>query len=609
MSANARLIYLRRAAMTWRHAVLALAVLGTIAYGGIDGAQARGGAKPPSKLDRLLRQAADAHDTKAQRVIVRVRPGRAEIIAERLSKHGDRVHAKHARVQSITATVHGADLEALAADPDIENVSVDAVMKADAVAENAITESVAQSGNLLRNALGLTETPYTGDKVGIAVIDSGLEKSEDLDGARADRFFDFTAGGEARHPYDDFGHGTHVATLIAGEGRDSRVDVDVYENGKPHRMPTEPYEGIASKARIISLKVLDREGAGYTSAVLSALEFAVENREKLKIDIINLSLGHPIYEAPETDPLVRAVEDAVRAGIVVVASAGNYGINPDTGAPGYAGITSPGNAPSAITVGAFDMHDTAGRGDDTVAPYSSRGPAWYSGLAKPDLVAPGHRLVAVGAYNSALYERYSERRVWGRGSNKQARYLRLSGTSMAAAVTTGVIALMIEANRDAHLGALAPNAVKAILEYTALPLASADVLTQGTGGLNGAGAITMAERVDTRLPPGAWWLTNPVTPSSSIDGQSYAWSQAVVWGNYVVWGNLLFENQMAWGQYVVWGNAVVWGNYVVWGNTDLVWDNPALWSQYVVWGNTMVGTTDGSSVLSPTTVVWGNIYQ
>ncbi len=141
---------------------------------------------------------------------------------------------------------------------------------------------------------------------------------------------------------------------------------------------------------------------GYTSSVLRALEFAIENKDKLNIDIINLSLGHPVYESPSTDPLVRAVEDAVRAGIVVVTSAGNYGLNQETGEAGYAGITSPGNAPSAITVGALDTHETVDRSDDTVAPYSSRGPAWYSGLAKPDLVAPGHRLVAVGAYSGSL---------------------------------------------------------------------------------------------------------------------------------------------------------------------------------------------------------------
>ena len=117
---------------------------------------------------------------------------------------------------------------------------------------------------------------------------------------------------------------------------------------------------------------------------------------------------------------MRAVEDAVRAGIVVVTSAGNYGINQDTGEVGYAGITSPGNAPSAITVGALDTHDTIDRADDVVAPYSSRGPAWYSGLAKPDLVAPGHRLVAVGAYRGLLYQQIIRNAGLGQGQEQEA---------------------------------------------------------------------------------------------------------------------------------------------------------------------------------------------
>ena len=387
--------------------------------------------------------------------------GRASAVADRLAKHGDQIEANHGRLDAMTATIHGDDLSALEADPDVEAVSVDAMLYAGAV--QAQEPTTAKLENVLVDALGLTKSRYDGDKVGIAVVDSGLEKSEDLSGGRADRFVDFTGEGRDGHPYDDYGHGTHVATLIAGEGRESEVEIEEFDNGKSHRSKLALYRGLAPKARIISLKVLDGNGAGYTSSVLRALEFAIENREKLKIDIINLSLGHPIYESPETDPLVRAVEDAVRSGMVVVASAGNYGVNQETGEVGYAGIASPGNAPSAITVGAVDMHDTSDRGDDTVTPYSSRGPAWYSGLAKPDLVAPGHRLVAVGAYNSWLYDAHAERRVWGRRGSKKARYLRLSGTSMAAAVTSGVVALMVQANRETHEVALSPNAVKAIL--------------------------------------------------------------------------------------------------------------------------------------------------
>lgn len=574
--------------------------------------------EPNRKLDRVLRNAVASGDKTPKRVIVRTRSGRTSSVADRVNKHGDHIEAEHRRLDSFTATVHGDDLQALEGNPDVEAVSIDAVITADQVTQETVSEG-ARVENLLVSALGLDDTAHDGDKVGIAVIDSGLEKSSDLSGGRADRFFDFTSDGKGGSAYDDYGHGTHVATLIAGAGKDSERDTDVHENGHLHHTKLALYRGVAPKARIISLKVLDRNGAGFTSSVLRALEFVIENREKLKIDVVNLSLGHPIYESPATDPLVRAVEDAVRAGIVVVAAAGNYGLNQATGELGYAGITSPGNAPSAITVGAMDLHDTVDRGDDTVAPYSSRGPAWYSGLAKPDLVAPGHQLVAVGAYSGSLYERYAERRVWGRSGEKKARYLRLSGTSMAAAVTSGVVALMVEANKERYESPLTPNAVKAILEYTALPLHGADSLTQGTGGLNGAGAVLLAEKIDPGRPIGAWWLTEGVSPWTSIDGQSLSWSQSVIWGNRVASGNVAFVNRIAWAQDADWGDTVIWGTHdgdtviwgtddtVIWGTTDVVWGDPSVWSEHVIWGSGLVGTTDGSGVLGPNTVIWGTL--
>ena len=136
--------------------------------------------------------------------------------------------------------------------------------------------------------------------------------------------------------------------------------------------------------------MLDKDGRGKTSDVIAALQFAVANRALYNIRIINLSLGHPVYESAATDPLVQAVEAAVRAGIVVVTAAGNFGRNPVTGVAGYAGITVPGNAPSAITVGAAVTGTTVERGDDRVASFSSRGPSLLDGYAKPDILAPGH---------------------------------------------------------------------------------------------------------------------------------------------------------------------------------------------------------------------------
>ena len=166
-------------------------------------------------------------------------------------------------------------------------------------------------------------------------------------------------------------------------------------------------QGVATGVNFVALKVLDAEGRGRTSDVIRAIEFAIANRRRFGIDIINLSLGHPIFEPAATDPLVQAVERAVQAGIIVVASAGNFGSDPD-GNVGYAGITSPGNAPSAITVGAFNHQGTAARGDDRLTHYSSRGPTWYDGLAKPDVVAPGHQLLAELAPGSALADTYPQ---------------------------------------------------------------------------------------------------------------------------------------------------------------------------------------------------------
>src|SRR6185295_1956867 len=230
-------------------------------------------------------------------------------------------------------------------------------------------------------------------------------------------------GAPAAEPSDGYGHGTHIAGLLGAAW---------HLSGGPL------YKGVAPTVHFVVLKVLDSPGVGSTSNVISAIEFATANKAALGIDIINLSLGHPIYEPAATDPLVQSVQAASQAGLVVVVSAGNFGTNPETGLVGYAGITSPGNAPSALTVGAASAHDTIARGDDRIANYSSRGPTWYDGLAKPDVVATGTQLVSTAAKSSTLYATYPALIV---GSD----YIKLSGTSMATGVVSGLVALMFEA--------------------------------------------------------------------------------------------------------------------------------------------------------------------
>jgi len=448
----------------------------------------------------------------------------------------------------------------------------------------------------LTNAFGAQ--PAGGTGVGVAVVDSGIESGVDFEN-RISAFYDFTQGDiRVTQPNDGFGHGTHVAGLIGSR-----------------------YVGVASSVRLIGLKVLDAQGRGTTDNVIRAIEFAVANKTLLGIQVINLSLGHPIYESAATDPLVQAVEHAARAGIVVVASAGNFGINAQTGQSGYAGIVSPGNAPSAMTVGATRTFNTTTRDDDRVAPYSSRGPSWYDGFAKPDVVAPGDNLLSVAAVNSTL-------RIAQEARGNSGDYMRLSGTSMAAGVASGVVALVLQVNP-----ALTPNTVKAVLEYSAIPVSDDtgnryDPLTQGAGEIETTGAMAFAAAIQPSTAVGGSWLSSAITPSTKIGGQQYVWSQSIIWGGRRVAGaQLLSEQRPAWALSVVWGEGlgaeddnIVWGNLfdddnIVWGNSfdegdNIVWGNNVVWGNTfdddnIVWGNLF----DNDNIVWGNNVVWGNLFD
>jgi serine protease AprX len=357
---------------------------------------------------------------------------------------------------------------------------------------------------------------------------------------------------------------------------------------------------------LIGLRVLDAHGAGETSQVIQAIEFAIAQRDTLGIDVINLSLGHPIYEPAASDPLVRAVERAIHAGIVVVASAGNFGYNAEFGRSGYAGITSPGNAPGAITIGALRGAETATRGDDDVAPYSSRGPSWYDGFAKPDLLAPGHGIVSNGPAASTLYTAYPAVRV---GSS----LMRLNGTSMATAATTGVVALMLEAHRQSasseprSLGApLAPNAIKAILQYTATPLdaraGAPDALTQGAGAINAPAAIAAARAIDANTALGDDWLTGAMPRFTVYEGETWTWNAAITWRDTPISGDALIElHRAAWTSSVDWGQAIAWDADAL-PQPSVVWSPAINWASNIVWGLDLVGTSTNDQ-----TFTWGYV--
>jgi serine protease AprX len=547
---------------------------------------AAAGSGTRNKLDRAL-QAWKSRSASAdqQRVIVHLKPGARAAFLQRLKTRGAQLRGEHAFLGDVTIDVPRRALQVLEEDDDIESMSIDAPVTPHA--------SPAPTGAVVRSTLGLVSNGPTGSGVGVAVIDSGISSSNAF-GDRITAFYDFTGGSPvATSPKDPYGHGTHVAGLIAASGSPSG----------------NLYPGIAPGANLIGLRVLDNQGMGYTSTVIAAIEFATANRQWLGIDVINLSLGHPVFESASTDPLAQAVEAAVRAGIVVIASAGNYGLDPLTGQVGYAGVTSPGIAPSAITVGAVDTMGTVRHGDDTIAPYSSRGPTWYDGRSKPDVVAPGHQLTAVGKSSSNIYVNYPSTRV-SVPTDYNNKYLRLCGTSMAAAVTSGVVAVMIDAHRQAVTWTskpMTPNTVKAILQYSAIELTDPatgrdyNALTQGAGEINADGAIDLAQLVDPSRPLGMTWIPSQPWPYSVFGGQYEAWSQHLVWGTHLVWGNSLFYHERGWDASSAWGVQV---NHLVWGNldpSDLVWNEHLVWGNHIVWGNALVTAIDAEHI------VWGNL--
>ena len=525
----------------------------------------RGAGGAHAKIDRLLGQV-EQHAGQNDRVpiIVTTRTGAAERVKGAIHQAGGVLQQDHSFIDAFSAEMPVGRLRALAARTDVLGVSADAPVVASADIVGTLTD------NMLLPTLGLVASPNAGKDVGIAVLDSGIVSHEQIPVAA---FYNFLKGGARVKQFDDYGHGTHVAGMIRSQ--DDKSDAR--------------YRSVAGGTRLIGMKVLGADGAGTTSAVIAALDFAIANKAALKIDVINLSLGHPIYEPAATDPLVRAVERAVASGIVVVVAAGNMGLNPQTGQVGYAGITSPANAPSAITVGAVDTKNTITRSDDVVAPFSSRGPTWYDAYAKPDVVAPGRRVVSFMAKNSYLYQAYPSWYV-----NAATRtYMTLSGTSMAAAVTTGVVADIIAESRTANGGRTpTPNAIKAILQFTAVPVANADTLSQGAGAINAAGAIALAKAIDTGVPASSWWLTRGITPATTLsNGEVLTWAQRFIWGDEIIWGTQIYSNQAAWGLQVVWGNRAAWGDEIIWGTTDdsVVWSTRATWGDEIIWGTTLLG--------------------
>jgi serine protease AprX len=294
--------------------------------------------------------------------------------------------------------------------------------------------------------LAVQRSGLTGRGVTIAVLDTGIYPHPDL-GNRIIGFKDMINNRQS--PYDDNGHGTHVAGCAAGTGSSSTG--------------SRQYIGTAPQANLVGVKVLNRQGSGTTDQVIAGIQWVLANRNRYGIRIMNLSLGGDAVVPSSNDPLCQAVESAVRSGLVVVVAAGNSGPRPGT-------ISTPGISPSAVTVGAANDLNSVQQSDDTIASFSSVGPS-IDGLTKPDVVAPGVSIISLRAPGSLID-------LQRPGSRVGRWYLSLSGTSMATPIVSGAVAQLLQQNPS-----LSPSQVKALLKQNAANLGY-DRNTQGSGELN-----------------------------------------------------------------------------------------------------------------------------
>jgi serine protease AprX len=603
-----------------------LLLAGLFALAGVASATAQNG-----YIDASLKRGGHS----AQHVIITVQQGHEGEVLDRLKHYGASVKSQHPSINGVAATIQGDYVNDLAKH-GVVSITPDAIIHASAdpafsqgtttpaLDPNAPQDQVVST---LRLSLGLNAGAaanlvpgvINGTGVGIAIVDSGIYPGADFAG-RIKGFYDFTKLDRFRQPtqpapYDDLGHGTHIAGLIASGGA----------------APGYMFQGVAPNANLLVFKVLDKNGAGSTSSVIAAIEYVIAHRKALGVQIINLSLGKPITAPAKFDPLVQAVEQASANGLIVVVAAGNDG-------PGYGSINSPANAPSAVTVGVADGKTTVTRADDYVPSFSSRGPTWYDAFAKPDVVAPGVNLYSDASPGSTLIK--STNPVFPQLTVDGIQLVDLSGSSMSAAVATGVIALELDANAHQNREPLTANAAKAILEYTSVPVANADYLTQGAGQINAAGAVQLASSINTTAPVNSWWLQSGVTGSSTIGGQTYAWAQSIVWGQHVIGGRFIYYNAQMWDDNILWGTGLIRGNDIVppskpsrglngkfldfdniiWGTDFTVLRNNIVWAtesqDNIIWGTNLaqfrvVGERVGTKILwgsaDVDNIIWGTL--
>ncbi len=318
-------------------------------------------------------------------------------------------------------------------------------------------------------------SPVTGAGVTVALLDSGVSPVPGLNAPGKITYGpDFTADAAASAGQDDFGHGTFMAGLIAAN--DASVNKDGTAVPVDSAAPA-AQEGLAPGAGLLSVKLAGADGSTSVDSVIAGLSWVTAHRHDngMNVRVVNLSFGATALQPYQVDPLAAAAEAAWRAGIVVVASVGNSGL-------AAGGVDDPALDPFVLAVGASDPQGKADGWDKpAVADFSSRGTT----VRHADLLAPGQSLVSLRDPGSTIDVANPQGLVAGDSSG---RLFRGSGTSQAAAVTSGAVALLLQAHPE-----LTPDQVKADLTATAVQVKHANVLDAGAGQIDLPAALSAAD--------------------------------------------------------------------------------------------------------------------
>ncbi len=509
-------------------------------------------ANPKNDFDVIVRAARTGEDDRSAK--------QAERAGKAVQRAAGEAKQPLGIVGGASARIKGSRLLDLTRYGDVEYIAKDDVFRTRFDPSSDAMAAIG-TGVLTINAPGVwTQFGVTGRGIGVAVVDSGVAAHPDLAG-RVVASIDFTSPNPqvTTTLSDPGGHGTHVAGLIAGDGTASGG----------------AYTGVAPNAQIVSVRVFDANGNATLSTILQGLQWIVNNRSTYNIRVANLSFGATPSGSYRTDLLATAVEVVTFANVTVVAAAGN-------GGPGLGTVTTPGYDPFVITVGAADTTLSTTPAAATVPLWSARGPAPFDGQDKPDMVAPGRKLIGPLASSGALAGLYPERILTVPGASTPS-YFYMSGTSMAAALVSGTVALMLERNPG-----LTPRQVKTRLMNTAIELPSTSEKAMGAGIVNALAAVGS-------ITPGGSYSGQSVSDAFARDmygnllGQTITWRSLTFNGGVdsagIPWSNITWQN-------ITWNN-ITWNN-IVWEAftwTNITWQN-------ITWQNVTWQTSSTQSVNS-----------